>query len=287
MIIKSQIPAALVGKGPASASSVAWTRYQKYAIWLLLYRQEKDWKQYGAQVSRTTFVNWIIYCSQKYFQPMYDYFHRKLLKRRFAMADEKRAQMLNEKGRKVQPQSFMWLFRNGEDGLPVLLLYGYSPNRSDSQTKEFLDGYSGYLETDGYQRYNSLPGANGVPAGLISDAVPKGNQYDYSQPAVQDVQCCNRLFAIEDSINKKYPGDYEKCKQLHLEKGKPVLEAFWSWFNQQKPVLNNRMAKAHNLNIYGYLKFLLEHRPNQNTSDEQLAELAPWNEKLQAIKNRM
>ena len=40
------------------------------------------------------------------------------------------------------------------------------------------------------------------------------------------------------------------------------------------------MAKAHNLNIYGYLKFLLEHRPNQNMTDEQLAELAPWSEKL-------
>ena len=47
------------------------------------------------------------------------------------------------------------------------------------------------------------------------------------------------------------------------------------------------MAKVHNLNIYGYLKFLLEHRPNQNMTDEQLAELAPWSEKLQAIKNRM
>lgn len=160
------------------------------------------------------------------------------------------------------------------------------------------------------------------------------------------------MFAIEDSINKKYSGDYKKRKQLRLEKEKPVLEAFWSWLNQQKPVLNTRMdkavnyvlnrrgtaetyledgrcsfsnnlsenairpfavgrknwlfsnsvegahasavvytmvemAKAHNLNIYGYLKFLLERRPNQNMTAEQLAELAPWSEKLQAIKNRM
>ena len=37
------------------------------------------------------------------------------------------------------------------------------------------------------------------------------------------------------------------------------------------------MAKAHGLNIYGYLKFLLEHRPGKDMTDEQLAELAPWN----------
>ncbi len=222
---------------------------------------------------------------------------------------------------------------------------------------EFLEGYSGYLETDGYQGYNNLPGIRRCSCWAhirryFIDAVPKGKQYDYSQPAVQGVQYCNRLFAIEDSINKKYPGDYEKRNQMRLEKEKPVLEAFWSWLDQQKPVRNTRMdkavnyvlnrrdtaetyledgrcsftnnlsenairpfavgrknwlfsssvegangsavvytmvemAKAHGLNIYEYLKFLLEHRPSKEMTDEQLAELAPWSEKLQSIKNRM
>ena len=267
---------------------------------------------------------------------MYDYFHRELLKRSFAMADETRVQVLKEEGRRAQTQSFMWLFRSGEDGLAEIILYGYSPTRSDSHAKEFLEGYSGYLETDGYQGYNSLPGIRRCSCWAhirryFIDAVPKGKQYDYSQPAVQGVQYCNRLFAMEDSINKKYPGNYEKRKQLRLEKEKPVLEAFWSWLDQQKPVRNTRldkavnyvlsenairpfavvrknwlfsssvdganasavvytmveMAKAHGLNIYGYLKFLLENRPSKNMTDEQLAELAPWSEKLQSIKNRM
>ena len=357
VIIKSQVPQALIGKGPATASTVAWTMYQKYANGLPLYRQEKDWKQYGAQISRTTLANWIIYCSGNYFQPMYDYFHRELLKRSFAMADETRVQVLKEEERRAQTQSFMWLFRSGEVGLPAIILYGYSPTRSGSHAKEFLEGYHGYLETDGYQGYNSLPDIKRCSCWAhirryFIDAVSKGKQYDYSQPAVQGVQYCNRLFAIEDSINKKYPGDYEKRKQLRLEKEKPVLEAFWLWLEQQKPVRNTRMdkavnyvlnrrktaetyledgrcsftnnlsenairpfavgrknwlfsdsvsganasavvytmvemAKAHDLNIYGYLKFLLEHRPTKEMTDAQLAELAPWSEKLQSIKNRM
>lgn len=44
------------------------------------------------------------------------------------------------------------------------------------------------------------------------------------------------------------------------------------------------IAKAHRLNIYGYPKFLLEHRPGKDMTDKQLAELAPWSEKLQFIK---
>ena len=47
------------------------------------------------------------------------------------------------------------------------------------------------------------------------------------------------------------------------------------------------MAKAHDLNVYGYLKFLLDHRPTKEMTDDQLAELAPWSQKLQSIKNRM
>ena len=104
---------------------------------------------------------------------------------------------------------------------------------------------------DGYQGYNNLPGIRRCSCWAhirryFIDAVSKGKQYeyDYSQPAVQGVQYCNRLFAIEDSINKKYPGDHEKRKQLRLEKEKPVLEAFWSWLDQQKPVQNTRMDKA-------------------------------------------
>jgi hypothetical protein len=47
------------------------------------------------------------------------------------------------------------------------------------------------------------------------------------------------------------------------------------------------MARTHGLNIYDYLKYILDHRPDQSWTDEQLADLAPWSEKLQHLKNRM
>lgn len=179
----------------------------------------KDWKQYGAEISRTTLANWIIYCAQHYFQPVYDYFHRELLKRSFLMGDETRVQVLNEPERRPQSQSFMWLFRSGEDGLPVIILYGYSPTRSGDNAVKFLDGFSGYLETDGYQGYNKVPGIKRCSCWAhirryFIDAIPKGKQFDYSQPAVQGVQYCDRLFRIEDSINKQHPGDYENVNSF-------------------------------------------------------------------------
>ena len=42
------------------------------------------------------------------------------------------------------------------------------------------------------------------------DAVPKGKQYDYSQPAVQGVQYCNRIFALRTPLAKSIPAIMKK-----------------------------------------------------------------------------
>lgn len=41
------------------------------------------------------------------------------------------------------------------------------------------------------------------------------------------------------------------------------------------------MAKAYDLNLYEYLKYLLENRPNRDMTDDELAKLAPWSEDVQ------
>ena len=338
----------------ASSSSVAWTMYQKYANGMPLYRQEKDWKQYGIELSRSTLANWIIYNASQYMDPLYEYFHRSLLTRKFLMADETTTQVLDEPGRRPQSKSYMWLYRTGEDGNPTIILYGYSETRSGDNAKAFLKGFQGYLTCDGYQGYNKVPNLKRCSCWAhvrryLIDAVPKGKEYDYSNPAVQGVQYCNKLFEYEDWINKKNVS-YEERKVLRLQKEKPILEAFWSWFDSQKPLKNSRMdkavtyiqnrrdtletyledgrcsfsnnlsenairpftlgrknwlfsespegakasatvytmvemAKAHDLNIYKYLKYLLDQRPSSKWSDEQLEKLAPWSSEVKQLCN--
>lgn len=157
-----------------------------------LSREEKDWIQYGAEISRTTLGNRIIDCAEKYFFPLYEYFHWELLKRRFAMADETRIQVLKEPGRRPQTDSFMWLFRSGEDGKPQIVLYWYTETRAGYNAKEFLKGFSGCLTTDGYSGYNELTEVTRCCCWAhvrryFVDAVSAGQESDMSVPAVQSV----------------------------------------------------------------------------------------------------
>ena len=193
---------ALIPHSWASPSVVAHMMYEKYANAVPLYRQEKDWQQYGVPLTRAVMANWIKRCSEEYFSPMYEFFHRRLLKRRFLMADETRIQVLKEPGRDPETDSFMWLFRSGEDDGPPLILYGYTETRARFNAEVFLKGFEGYLMTDGYQGYNNLPGIRRTNCWAhvrryFVDAVPKGKELDYSQPAVQGVLFCDKLFWYE------------------------------------------------------------------------------------------
>ena len=234
--------------GMACAGTVAWVMYQKFCNALPYFRQEKDWKQYGASITRKTMANWVIQNSEAFFLPMYEYFQRKLLEREFAMADETPLQVLHEPGRRAQTQSYMWLFRSGEDGLPPIILYKYSETRAGENAVDFLRGFKGYLMCDGYSGYNKVPDAKRTACWAhirryLTDAIPKGKELDYTQPSVQGVMYINQLFHLEDIIKAKHTS-FDAIKKARLEKEKPVVEGFLSWLDQQAPVRGSRMDKA-------------------------------------------
>ena len=335
--------------GMASAGTVAWVMYQKFCNSLPYCRQEKDWKQYGAAITRATMANWVIRNSEAFFRPMYEYFHRKLLERNFLMADETPLQVLHEEGRRAQTKSYMWLFRSGEDGGIPIILYKYSPPRAGDNAVEFLQEFNGYLMCDGYSGYNKVSNAKRTACWAhirryLTDAIPKGKQLDYTQPSVQGMMYINQLFHLEDVIKAEH-SSFDAIKKARLEKEKPIVEGFLSWLDKQNPVRGSRMdkavtyiqnrrdylmtyledgrcsfsnnlsenairpftvgrknwlfcdtphgaqasaivytmvemAKANGVNVYHYLTYLLEKLPDDSMSDNELDQLAPWNEKV-------
>lgn len=335
--------------GMASAGTVAWVMYQKFCNSLPYCRQEKDWKQYGAAITRATMANWVIRNSEAFFRPMYEYFHRKLLERNFLMADETPLQVLHEEGRRAQTKSYMWLFRSGEDGGIPIILYKYSPTRAGDNAVEFLQEFNGYLMCDGYSGYNKVSNAKRTACWAhirryLTDAIPKGKQLDYTQPSVQGMMYINQLFHLEDVIKAEH-SSFNAIKKARLEKEKPIVEGFLSWLDKQNPVRGSRMdkavtyiqnrrdylmtyledgrcsfsnnlsenairpftvgrknwlfcdtphgaqasaivytmvemAKANGVNVYHYLTYLLEKLPDDSMSDNELDQLAPWNEKV-------
>jgi len=94
----------------ASASSVAWSMYQKYVNHVPLYRQEKDWQNLGMEIKRSTLSNWIVKISDEWLSKMYLRLHEELLKDNYLHADETQIQVMNEEGKKNTAKSYMWVY---------------------------------------------------------------------------------------------------------------------------------------------------------------------------------
>ena len=247
-IKNGKAPDALIPHSYASESVLAHAMYQKFANAVPLYRQEKDWQQIGAALSRGTLGRWIKICSDEYFMPIYEDFHRLLRGRQFAMADETRLQVLKEPNRDPETQSFLWLFRSGEDGLPPLILYHYTETRAKHNAEEFLKGFRGYLMTDGYQGYNNLPDVIREACWAhirryFCDAIPAGKKNDLSEPAVQGVHYCDQLFAVERYC-REHRHTAEQRHAYRNKKAPAILKAFWEWLDKQHPTNGSRMYKA-------------------------------------------
>ena len=55
----------------------------------------------------------------------------------------------------------------------------------------------------------------------------------------------------------------------------------YSGIQKQTRIVEN--AKANGVNVYQYLKLLLEKQPNDRMTDEELEKLAPWNEEVKTF----
>lgn len=212
------------------------------------YRQEFLMNQLGFTLPRETMANWIIYTAEKYFYQIYDRLHEELLKRDLVHADETTCQVLREKGRTAEQTSYMWLYTTGNDGLTPIVLYDYQPSRKGSCAQNFLEGFHGLVQCDGYQGYNSLEDVvlvcclaharrkffEAVPAArrkklklldinsdeAIEDTdLPDEEKLEQLLPAEIGLLYCNKLFYLERTL--------KELKQEERKQQRAVLELAW------------------------------------------------------------
>ena len=155
-ITKAPTPAPVIKRSLASASTVAHVMYQKYVNGMPLYRQEKDWANQGLTLSRATLANWIIRSANDWLMPLWERMKSHLLQQAVVHADETVIQVLKEEGKKPSSESKMWVYCSGNTGTEPVVLFEYQPTRSGEHARRFLEGFHGWLQTDGYAGYNKV-----------------------------------------------------------------------------------------------------------------------------------
>ena len=271
VFVKGNVPPALFPHSPASASAITYVMFSKIFMGLPYYRQEKMFEQLGACIPRETMANWCIRSVEEYLLPIYDRLHEELLKRGILHADETVCQVLREEGKTPQSTSYMWIYRTGSDGLPTIIMYEYQPGRGGCYPQQFLDGFHGLLQVDGYQGYNKVTDVILIccmahcrrkffealtperrktlklldinSAETIKEPVIPETDLDKYIPAEIGVAYCNKLFYLERQFKELPP---EERKEKRLEQEVPVLENFFHWIETLNPTRGSKLEKAVN-----------------------------------------
>ncbi|GMA59306.1 hypothetical protein GCM10025858_38090 [Alicyclobacillus sacchari] len=155
-MVRAPMPKPVQAKSLATPEAVAYVMTKKFVDGMPLYRQEQQFARHGYPLSRQTLANWVVYAAETWLEPLYAKLRQVLLAQRYLHADETTLQVLHEAGRAAQTQSYMWVYRSGMDGRPMVL-YDYQETRSADHPRRFLAGFQGYLHVDGYAGYEGLP----------------------------------------------------------------------------------------------------------------------------------
>jgi len=247
---KAAVPVPPLAHSISTPSLIAQVMYQKFALGLPLSRQEKDWYRLGLVLSRSNMANWVIRCSEEWFEPVYWRIHEKLLECALIHMDETRIQCNKEEGKLPSSESFMWVMRSAASEDIQAAFFFYSRSRGGENARKLLKDFNGYLITDAYAGYDTVPDIKRAlcwshARRYLIESIPldsQGKEIPGSKGA-EGREYINLLFKVEEEI-KNLP--YEEKKQKRQDASKPILDAFWTWVEKTSAMYttNEKLTQA-------------------------------------------
>lgn len=249
------LPPQPIPKSLASPGLLAHITVSKYQDALPLYRQETILKRIGVELPRATLANWMIQAGSL-IQPLINLLRDRLLAYDILQMDETPVQVLQEPGKTAQSKSYLWLQRGGPPDQPVVL-YDYDPGRGASVPKRLLDGFKGYLQTDGYDGYNAAVAVNGLThVGCMAHARRKFSEAVKAQGkpknkkrkvghAHRGLALIQTLYRIEKQARTVTPEDRYDHRQRHA---RPILDELRAWLDDVLPQVPPTSATGKALN---------------------------------------
>jgi transposase len=203
----------------------------KFADHIPLNRQARIFRRQGVSLATSTLSGWVR-AGATVSKPIVVQVKKELLASDWIQADETSFLVL-EGSKNRRRKGYLWGYGNHEH-----VIFDYTASREMTHPAQFLEGFEGVLQCDGYSGYNLIAEANGVTrAGCWSHA--RRYFYEVLQTAREphDRESCrmalayiHRLFQIEGQLRGV---DQEVRQRVRQEKTAPLLEDFHRWLRLQ------------------------------------------------------
>lgn len=147
----AEAPDRPIPKVHASAALISYITTSKYSEHLPLYRQERIFERLGAEISRQTMAGWLG-AAADLLEPVVTEMRRDLLKAPLIQSDDTPIRYQDRRLKGKTGRGYLWAYC-----LPwAEVVYDFREDRSRAGPLEFLAGYRGAIQADGYSGYNEL-----------------------------------------------------------------------------------------------------------------------------------
>lgn len=146
------LPAQAIDKGMVGAGLLAWLLMSKFVDHMPLYRMATMLRrQHGVEIARNTIAGWVEQACEL-LRPVYRFMQERLRKRSYLQVDETPTRYLDPDVKGKSQLGYFWVYLDpgGE------VLFQWSTGRAHDAPREFLGGYKGILQVDGYSAYQAL-----------------------------------------------------------------------------------------------------------------------------------
>ena len=251
--ITAPLPPQPLPKSHASADFLAMLLAVKFVDGLPLARFEHVLDRHGVPVPRQTLARWVIGCAGV-LQPLHNLMRDILLDGSLIYMDETVVQVLKGEDRSPTSNSYMWVQTGGPPDKPVVL-YDYDQSRSAKVPVRLLEGFKGFLMTDGYDGYNEIERTEGVERlacwahvrRRFVEAVrvqPKGKR----GKADEAVALIGKLYGIEREHKES---SIEERLSARQSRSVPVLQELQAWLHKTAALGHAQECVGYGLGLHG------------------------------------
>jgi transposase len=206
-VVQAPAQGRLIEGGLPTERMVAQVLVAKYADHTPLYRQAQGLARQGIEIDRSTLAFWTGYAAAE-LEPLWRRMREMLLCGSRLFVDETRAPVLDP-GRGRTKTGYFWTVArddrpwNGTD--PPAVVYTYAPGRGADHAAGLLKDFSGVLQTDGYQVYQTLAKARNDVVLAHCWAHARRKFFDLAKGgsapiAAEALARIGRLYAVEADI---------------------------------------------------------------------------------------
>jgi transposase len=243
-VVIGELPERVIDKGIPGPGLLATILVDKYMDHLPLYRQRQRFQRENIPIARSTIEGWARQAMER-LAILYEHLVTDTKSQGYLQADETPIKVLESPKKGSCHTGYYWVYHNPIDRT---VLFDYQPTRGEPGPKRILDGFTGYLQTDGYGVYTKIGGRADVTH-LACWAHARrefekalSNDHERAEQALTWIQ---DLYAIERQAREQNLAPVQR-KQLRLDKSLPIINQMGKWISKQaKQVLpKSQIGKA-------------------------------------------